>query len=53
MPLQIQATSQFLLTMSDATGFNSGGTTPLLTVGASVGGKSCNTTSPGVSVWEN
>lgn len=35
-----------LLTMSDATGFNTGGTTRVLTVGASKGGQ-CNTTDPG------
>jgi hypothetical protein len=49
MLLQMQATSQFLLTMSDATGFNSGGTTSLLTVGASVGGSSCNTTNSAIA----
>ena len=48
MPLQMQATAQFLLTMSDATGFNSGGTSHVLTVGPSKGGSSCNTTGPGV-----
>ncbi|KAF9040546.1 hypothetical protein BJ165DRAFT_1490722 [Panaeolus papilionaceus] len=36
-----------LLTMSDATGFNTGGTTRVLTVGASKGGQ-CNTTDPGI-----
>ncbi|KAF9481016.1 hypothetical protein BDN70DRAFT_931251 [Pholiota conissans] len=39
---------ELVLTMSDATGFNSGGTTDILTVGASQGG-TCNTTDPGVA----
>jgi len=49
MLLQMQATAQVLLTMSDATGFNSGGTTPVLTVGASKGKSSCNTTIPAIA----
>ncbi|KIM48268.1 hypothetical protein M413DRAFT_16245 [Hebeloma cylindrosporum] len=40
--------SQMVLSMSDATGFNTGGSTNVLTVKASQGG-SCNTTDPGVS----
>lgn len=39
--------TKFLLTMSDATGFGSGGTSQILTVGSSVTGVSCNTTDPG------
>lgn len=39
--------SKFLLTMSDGTGFGSGGTSQILTVGPSVTGASCNTTDPG------
>jgi len=35
--------------MSDATGFGSGGTTDIQTVGPSVGGKTCDTVDPGVS----
>jgi hypothetical protein len=34
---------EFLLTMSDALGFNTGGTTTLLTVGPPVANNSCNT----------
>jgi len=41
--LQIPSGEQFLLTMSDATGFGSGGTTTLLTVGAPIAGNNCNT----------
>ncbi|KAG5717295.1 hypothetical protein E4T56_gene15442, partial [Termitomyces sp. T112] len=37
---------QFVITMSDATGYGSGGTTSLQTTGASQGGL-CNTTDPG------
>ncbi|KIM75422.1 hypothetical protein PILCRDRAFT_13669 [Piloderma croceum F 1598] len=40
---------KFLLTMSDATGFGSGGTSQILTVGSSVTGASCNTTDPGTA----
>jgi hypothetical protein len=35
--------------MSDATGFGSGGTSQLLTVGPSVTGVNCNTTDPGTA----
>lgn len=38
--------TEFLLTMSDATGFGTGGTSELLTVGEPVGSASCNTTNP-------
>ncbi|KAF8078693.1 hypothetical protein FPV67DRAFT_1604133 [Lyophyllum atratum] len=38
---------KFVITMSDATAYGSGGTTDLLTTGASQGG-SCNTVDPGV-----
>ncbi|KAF9455099.1 hypothetical protein P691DRAFT_716315 [Macrolepiota fuliginosa MF-IS2] len=41
------AGEQYLLSMSDAAGFGTGGTTNLMTVGASKGGK-CSTTDPGV-----
>jgi hypothetical protein len=44
-PLPLNVTQSFLLTMSDATGFNTGGTTNLITVGESKGG-SCNTIPP-------
>ena len=40
--------SQMVLSMSDATGFNTGGSTNVLTVEASQGG-SCNSTDPGKS----
>ncbi|KAF9270154.1 hypothetical protein L218DRAFT_982784 [Marasmius fiardii PR-910] len=39
---------KFILTMSDGTGFATGGNTEVLTVGSSKGG-SCNTTDPGVA----
>ncbi|KAF9463834.1 hypothetical protein BDZ94DRAFT_1257555 [Collybia nuda] len=39
--------TKFLLTMSDATGYGTGGTTDVLVTGASVGGV-CNTQDPGV-----
>jgi len=39
---------KFLLTMSDSTGFGTGGSSDVLVVGASLGG-SCNTTDPGVA----
>ncbi|OJA13785.1 hypothetical protein AZE42_13020 [Rhizopogon vesiculosus] len=38
--------TQFLLTMSDNTGFGSGGTSTILTVGSPVANNNCNTTSP-------
>ncbi|KIK87436.1 hypothetical protein PAXRUDRAFT_831835 [Paxillus rubicundulus Ve08.2h10] len=38
--------TRFLLTMSDATGFGTGGTTNLLTVAPQVGGASCDTSAP-------
>lgn len=38
---------QFLATMSDASGFGTGGTSDVLKVGASVGNQNCNTTDPG------
>lgn len=41
--LTLPVTQEFLLTMSDATGFASGGTSDVLTVGSSVSGASCNT----------
>ncbi|KAG0708794.1 hypothetical protein DFH29DRAFT_341182 [Suillus ampliporus] len=40
--------TQFLLTMSDATAFGSGGTTTVLTVGDPVAKNNCNTTGPSV-----
>ncbi|KAJ7596969.1 hypothetical protein C8J56DRAFT_1158966 [Mycena floridula] len=46
--LPFKANSLFLLTLSDVTGFGSGGSTTLLTVAPSLGG-TCNTTDPGVS----
>ncbi|TFK53032.1 hypothetical protein OE88DRAFT_1334483 [Heliocybe sulcata] len=42
---------QMLLSLLDATGVPSGGTSELLTVGANVGGMSCNTTDPGVDFY--
>ncbi|KAG2125310.1 hypothetical protein DEU56DRAFT_759347 [Suillus clintonianus] len=42
-PLTLAAGTLFLLTMSDATGFGSGGTTNQLTVGNPVANNNCNT----------
>lgn len=44
MQLSLEAQQRFLLTMSDATGFATGGTSEVLTVGSSVSGASCDTT---------
>ncbi|KAH7929312.1 hypothetical protein BV22DRAFT_1057011 [Leucogyrophana mollusca] len=41
--------TRFLLTMSDATGFGTGGTSNVLTVGDPVGNNNCNTTNPAVA----
>ncbi|KAH7929313.1 hypothetical protein BV22DRAFT_130605 [Leucogyrophana mollusca] len=49
--LPLVSNDTFLLTMSDATGFASGGTTSLLTVGKSIGNNTCNTTSPAVAFY--
>ncbi|KAG2159791.1 uncharacterized protein EDB93DRAFT_1074314 [Suillus bovinus] len=43
-PLSFWNDTQFLLTMSDATAFGSGGTSPVLKVGNPVGKNNCNTT---------
>lgn len=40
--------TQFLLTMSDATAFGSGGTSPILKVGSPVANNNCNTTGASV-----
>ncbi|EIN04023.1 hypothetical protein PUNSTDRAFT_123068 [Punctularia strigosozonata HHB-11173 SS5] len=42
--LPLAAKTQFLMTLSDSTGFGSGGTTEVLTVGSSISGASCDTT---------
>ncbi|KAI6024437.1 hypothetical protein EDC04DRAFT_253746 [Pisolithus marmoratus] len=44
---------QFVLTMSDATGFAVGGTTDVITVAASMSNSSCNTTVPSPSFTFN
>jgi hypothetical protein len=44
MPLNVS--DQVVLTLSDATGFGSGGSTQMLKVGPSTGGRSCNLTAP-------
>lgn len=49
LPLALPAGQRFLLTMSDATGFGAGGTTDVMSVGASQGAN-CNTTDPGKHV---
>lgn len=48
-PIPFIKGTQFLLTMSDATGFGTGGTSELLTVGEPVGSASCNTSNPALS----
>ncbi|KAG1825863.1 uncharacterized protein BJ212DRAFT_1510159 [Suillus subaureus] len=45
--------TQFLLTMSDATAFGSGGTSPVLKVGNPVAKNNCNTTGPSVDFTFN
>lgn len=45
--LQLAQEQQFLVTMSDATGFATGGISPVLSVEAATGGAACNTTDPG------
>ncbi|KLO13972.1 hypothetical protein SCHPADRAFT_889651 [Schizopora paradoxa] len=45
-PLQLDSGKQFVLTLSDASGFGSGGVSDLLTTGSSITGSQCNTTSP-------
>jgi hypothetical protein len=47
--LNFTAGQSFILTMSDATGFGTGGNSDLLTVGGSANNAQCNTTSPGSS----
>ncbi|KAM6498042.1 hypothetical protein JOM56_005990 [Amanita muscaria] len=44
--LKLREEQQFMLSMSDATGIFAGGTSSLLSVGASQGGQKCNTTFP-------
>ena len=39
---------KYVMSMSDASGFGTGGTTDVLTVGNQVGSSSCNTTDPGM-----
>ncbi|KAH7913021.1 hypothetical protein BJ138DRAFT_1003301 [Hygrophoropsis aurantiaca] len=47
--LPFPSKTKFLLTMSDATGFGTGGTSDVLTVGDSVGNVNCNTTAVSVA----
>ena len=49
--LTLPAGQRFLLTMSDATGFGSGGTSNVLSVGSSISGAKCNTTEPSVDFF--
>jgi hypothetical protein len=42
--IPLKSGTPFMLIMSDATGFGSGGTTSVLTVGAPVANNNCNTT---------
>lgn len=46
--IAVAATKQFLIVMSDATGFSTGGVSDLATVGTSLSGGGCNTTYPAV-----
>lgn len=46
LQLQIPPGQRFLLTMSDSQGFESGGTSDILTVGSSISGDNCNLTEP-------
>lgn len=48
-PVGSQQVDQFLLTMSDARGFGTGGTSGLLTARPSSTGVTCNLTDPGVA----
>ncbi|KAH0838253.1 hypothetical protein J3R83DRAFT_6509 [Lanmaoa asiatica] len=45
-PIPFIEGTRLLLTMSDASGFGTGGTSDILTVGAPVGSASCNTSNP-------
>lgn len=49
IPLEMPPGAKFLLTMSDSTGFGSGGTSQILTVAPSMTGTACNTTDPGTA----
>ncbi|KAH9982545.1 hypothetical protein BGW80DRAFT_1263785 [Lactifluus volemus] len=49
--LTLSRETQFLVTMSDATGFATGGISPLLTVEAPTGAATCNSTDPGPSFF--
>lgn len=48
-PVGSQHADQFLLTMSDARGFGTGGTSALLTANSSSTGATCNLADPGVA----
>jgi hypothetical protein len=48
--LNMTAGSSFIITMSDATGFGTGGNSDILNVGSSSSGNQCNTTNPGSNV---
>lgn len=48
-PFPIVSQKQFLLTMSDGTGFGTGGTSDLLTVADPVGGATCDTATPSLT----
>ncbi|KAG8968217.1 hypothetical protein FRC03_008352 [Tulasnella sp. 419] len=47
-PLPVASQKTFLVTMSDGTGFGTGGTSDILTAADPVNGATCNTTSPKV-----
>jgi hypothetical protein len=48
VPIPFVKGQTLLVTLSDSTGFATGGTSQLLTVGSSQSGVNCNTTNPGV-----
>ncbi|KAG8925876.1 hypothetical protein FRC01_009584 [Tulasnella sp. 417] len=48
-PFPIVSQKQFLLTMSDGTGFGTGGTSGLLTAADPVGGATCDTSTPSLA----
>lgn len=49
--LPFPVNQSFIATLSDASGFGTGGTTPVMKVGPSVGNQQCNTTDPGVDFF--
>ncbi|TCD69907.1 hypothetical protein EIP91_005731 [Steccherinum ochraceum] len=50
-PIPFPKDQKVLVSMSDASGQGSGGTSDVITVGDALGGKTCNTTDPGVDFF--